>query len=98
MTHIWNRKNHLLHCSFTFEMNDTFNKQFNCKINAGRLDFKGSKNFDVTLNVDFNLSDLFNEQIAHLVEMSLRKIDASRVWPNTFRLLKRQNLITDSYK
>ena len=52
LSHIWNGRNHLLHCSFTFErVNDSPSQQLDCTI---RTYFKSSSS-SVDLNINLNL-------------------------------------------
>ena len=55
LTHVWNRKNHLLHCTFTFEINNSLDKQFHCKLKAYQSHIGQPC---VAMNVDFNLSNV----------------------------------------
>lgn len=55
INHIWNERNHLLHCSFTLELNDSLNDQFKCKINAFR---SSQADLNVHMTIDYNLKNV----------------------------------------
>lgn len=55
MNHIWNERNHLLHCSFTLELNDSLNEHFKCRINAYR---STQADLNVNMNINYNLKNV----------------------------------------
>lgn len=59
LNHIWNGRNHLLHCTFTFErINDSISEQFECTIKGFLKSSTQQIDLNVGMNIQYNLSNL----------------------------------------
>lgn len=103
LNHIWNERNHLLHCSFTLEINDSLSEQFKCRIRAYQSNKSHSQfDFNVLMNINYNLRNLFysksNEKNSNeILAKRLVELDTSGSWLKSSKLIQSKPNQAKSY-
>ena len=66
VNHIWNGRNHLLHCSFTLERQNSLSERFNCKVKVFQKCIPENNPIVLDINYYGRVVRIYNHQVKKL--------------------------------